>query len=493
MASVAVESGSRAPEPAGAAEKRFLVPTLVFLGVVSSAVGSLGAPLLPTIVNDYHVSLDASQWALTISLLVGAVAAPVLGRLGDGRHRRAAMLTAVGAVFAGCALAALPLGFAALLTGRALQGVGLGLVPLAIATARDALPASRSGPVIGLLGVTTAVGIGVGYPLAGLITEHLGLHAAFAGGALVSALGVAASATTLPASPERPTRRIDAIGATLLAAAASGLLLVLAEGPAWGWTSAWLLAVSMASLAAVGGWVTRELRTRQPLIELRLLRHRSVLAANATVLLIGIGIYPLLSLVVRYVQTPPAAGYGFGASIVVAGLMLVPFSAASFVASRAAASVARRVGPELVVALSCVVLLAAMTLFLTARGTYAGVVLTMTLAGFGVGGVFAANPVQIVRGVPPDETGSAMSFYQVLRAVGFSTGSTLSATVLVAAIPSRRVLPTAAGYSAAAAVCIGVLLAALALAAVFAALAAGARRPDLGPPPPAEQRGTPVR
>jgi len=100
---------------------------LIFIGLVVSVVGSLGAPLVPTVARASQVSLASAQWSLTITLLVGAVTTPILGRLGDGPHRRTALLAAIGAVVAGCALAALPLGFAALLTGRALQGVGLGL------------------------------------------------------------------------------------------------------------------------------------------------------------------------------------------------------------------------------------------------------------------------------------------------------------------------------------------------------------------------------
>src|SRR5215469_10478686 len=119
---------------------RGLAGVLVFLAVVSTTVASLGAPLLPTIVTVDHVSLSDSQWALTISLLVGAVATPLLGRLGDGHHRRVTTLATVAAVTAGCVVSALPLGFAVLLMGRALQGVGLALAPLATAVARDNLP-----------------------------------------------------------------------------------------------------------------------------------------------------------------------------------------------------------------------------------------------------------------------------------------------------------------------------------------------------------------
>ncbi|WP_126629689.1 hypothetical protein [Dictyobacter alpinus] len=90
------------------------------------------------------------------------------------------------------------------------------------------------------------------------------------------------------------------------------------------------------------------------------------------------------------------------------------------------------------------------------------------LADFGVGCIFASNPLQIVRGVTAQETDSAMSFYQVLRSIGFSAGSALSATVLTAFTPAVQVLPTAEGYSVAALVNIGILLVALALSIALA-------------------------
>ncbi|HET8523906.1 MAG TPA: MFS transporter, partial [Thermomicrobiales bacterium] len=389
----------RARQEDSTPQKQLLVPTLIFLGVVSAAVGSLGAPLLPTIVVVDHVSVASSQWVLTISLLVGAVAAPVMGRLGDGRRRRPVILGAVLAGLIGCILSALPLGFGWLLIGRGLQGIGLGLVPLAIAVARDSLPPERSGPTIALLGVTTAIGIGIGYPIAGLITEYLSLDAAFWAGAVVNAVALILGAIALPASPDRPPRRIDALGATLLGLGVAGLLLVLAEGQVWGWTSTRTLAAGVVAIALLIVWIRYELRVPNPLIDLRLLRHRSVFAANSTVLLIGIGIYPLLSLVVRYVQAPTSTGYGFGASVVIAGLMLLPFSLASFLANKVAGRVGRRWSPELVVAGSTIVLLIAMVIFLLARDAYWQLVVTMALAGFGVGCVFASNPSQIVRGV----------------------------------------------------------------------------------------------
>src|SRR5215472_12457904 len=473
-----------APRSRNVPETR-LAAVLVFLAVESTAVASLGTPLLPAVQQAEHVSLAASQWTLTITLLAGAVVTPVLGRLGDGRLRRRATVGAVAVMLAGCVLSALPAGFAAFLTGRALQGAGLGLVPLAIAVARDDLPADRSRSAIVLIGVTTAAGIGIGYPLVGLLAQLLGLYAPFWFAAGLSALALAAALTVLPPSPARPAR-VDGVGAVLLGAGIAGLLLVLTEGPGWGCTSAVTLAGAVVSAALLAAWAGWELRARHPLIELRLLGRRAVLAANLTAFGIAIGFYPLASLAVRFAQTPPVAGYGFGAPVVVAAAMLTPFSLASFAASKIAARAARRTSAELVVAVSCLVLIASALVFLFARGTYAGIVAAMALNGFGVGSVYAVNPLQITGGVPATETGSAISFYQLIRTVAYSIASALSAAILILGTPAGHAVPVNAAYSAAALVSTAVLVAAL----VGSIFAVAAKRPGTAPAPSAADSAT---
>jgi predicted MFS family arabinose efflux permease len=446
-----------------------LIGTLAFLATASTAVASLGTPLLPMVEQIYSVPLAASQWALTVTLLVGAVATPLMGRLGDGRRRRQTILASVAVMMAGCVLSALPTGFVGFLIGRAFQGVGLGLVPLATAVARDAVGAGRSRPTIALIGITTAAGVGVGYPLVGLLAQYAGLSAPFWVVTALSALTLVAAVTILPESPDRPPQ-IDASGATLLGLGIAGLLLVLAQGQTWGWGSEKTIGMAAGSGVLLAAWMGWELRTSSPLIELRLVRRGPVLAANVTAFFVSIGFYPLLSLVVRFVQTPAAVGYGFGAPVVVAGLMLTPFSLASFAASKIALPAARRTSMESVVAASCIALVASALWFLFARDSYWDIVGSMALSGLGVGCVFAVNPLQIADRVPADETGSAISFYQLVRTVAYSFGSALSATVLVLYIPPGGWFPTEAGYTAGAAMCTGLLVIALAVSASFAVL-----------------------
>jgi MFS family permease len=154
---------------------RLLGPVLVMTTMIGAIVSSLGAPLVPAIAADFQVSLSEAQWSLTVALLAGAVSAPVMGRLADGPRRRATMVGGLAVVTAGGVLAALAPGLGVLVVGRALQGVGLGLVPLAMATARDALPRERVTPMIALLSVSAAAGVGAGYPISGALADAVGV------------------------------------------------------------------------------------------------------------------------------------------------------------------------------------------------------------------------------------------------------------------------------------------------------------------------------
>jgi MFS family permease len=106
-------------------QKTLLGPVLILTTAVVSIISSLGAPLLVTVAQHFHTSISTAQWSLTVTLTTGAVASPILGRLGDGRRRRETIIVSLSLVTVGGVLTAVAPGVAVLLIGRALQGVGL--------------------------------------------------------------------------------------------------------------------------------------------------------------------------------------------------------------------------------------------------------------------------------------------------------------------------------------------------------------------------------
>ncbi|MFW3168693.1 MFS transporter [Geodermatophilus sp. CPCC 206100] len=435
------------PAPGGLGGPRVLVPVLVLLATVVAVSSSVGAPLIPAVADAYDAPLHVAQWSLTMPLLVGAVATPVLGRLGDGSHRRAVALSVLGVVVLGGVLTALPLSLGWLLTGRGLQGFGLGLMPMLIATAREALPPDRARRTIAALSITVVSGVGLGYPIAGALATYGGVTLAFAVGAGICAVALLAGALVLPKASPAPARRFDLPGALLLGAGLAGAIVTLSEGENWGWSSPRVLLVSAGSVLALVAWAVVALRTRAPLIDLRLARGRLPAAGHVSVLLTSLANYLLLGSVPILVQTPVSSGYGFGASGLVAGLVLLPFSLAGMVAGPISRRLGERWGPRLVLPLGALLMGASLVLLAVARGHLWMLAVITAVAGLGISTVFAAAPNLVVAAVPPRETGSAMALNQVLRYAGFAVGSALTATVLAAVTPAGGELPAEVGYT----------------------------------------------
>jgi MFS family permease len=395
---------ARAPLQAPHAHDRnaALVPVLIGVTMVTGVISSLGAPLIPSVAQALHISLDSAQWSLTAALLSAAVAAPIMGRLGDGPRRRQTIIGGLAIVFAGSIVAGLAQSLVVLVAGRAMQGVGLGLAPVTMAAARDHLPPVRAGAVIGVLSVAGAAAVGAGYPVSGLIASELDVHAAFFFGAVISGAALLAAVVVIPASSSSLAARLDVKGAVTIAAGLIALLLAISQGQQWGWGSPEIVALFAAAIVTLGLWVRMQLAHDAPLVDLRQLRHRAVLTADLAAVVLGVAMYMFLTIVTEFVQEPRTLSYGLGASTLVAGLCLVPFSVMSLLASRTTAWFTRRLS------------------------AFA----TMGVVGVGFGYTFAAIPGLIARAVPGSETGSAMGLYQVIRYIGFSLGSAFVASIL---------------------------------------------------------------
>lgn len=430
-----------------ATRERILIPSLIGIAFTVSVIQSLGAPLVPTIADEFHVSLGAAQWSLTITLLAGAVVSPVVGRLGDGAHRRRVMLICLAAVTVGGALAAVARSLPVLLAGRALQGFGLALIPLTMASARDELTPRRVAGTIAALSVIGPIGSGLGYPVTGLIAQQFGIHAAFWFGTVASAASFAVAAIVVPDGRVAPNRgSLDIVGAALIGLGLVALLIAMEQGPIWGWGSERTLGLIAAAVVLMELWRRNELAVNAPLIDVRLVRSRAALTANVTAFVLSVSIYLCMSLMTQFVQIPA----GFDRSVFIAGLILVPMSVVSAVSTRMIGALRRRVGARALVPLGTATTAAGMLFFAAAHGALWEAFVMMGILGLGLAIAFAALPTLIIASVPNNETSSAMSFYQVVRYVGFALGTGLAITLLRVFHPSGP--PTASTYASSLAV-----------------------------------------
>jgi predicted MFS family arabinose efflux permease len=276
----------------------------------------------------------------------------------------------------------------------------------------------------------------------------------------------------VPASTHHDAAHFDLPGALLLGIGLAGLLIAISEGGEWGWGSGRLIGVAVGSLMVVGIWAVHEVHTHLPLVELKLLRNRTVLTANVTGVMAGVGMYMLLSMIIRYVQTPKSIPYGLGASVVVGGVALVPLSAASFLASKFATYLGRWLAPARLLPLGVACFGVALIVFAAARSSLWEIFVIMAIAGAGIGSSVAVMPRMIVSATPPEETASALALNQVVRTVGYSIGSALAATVLTAHTRTGAIFPANVGYTDAALLALGLCSA----TAIVSVLLSGVRR-----------------
>lgn len=214
---------------------------------------------------------------------------------------------------------------------------------------------------------------------------------------------------------------------------------------------------------------------------LRQVRSRSVLTADASAFLISVAMYLLLPVIVEFVQIPRSAGYGFTASLVVSGLVLIPVSAGSFVATRFLVVYERRFGSRTMIPLGSVVFAVGAMFFAVEHSALWEAFVTVAVCGLGLGFTTGAMPGFIVRAVAQSETGSAMGFYQVIRSIGLTVGSALSAAVLMAHTRPGQALPGVGGFEVAL-----VIAAALCLATAVVSFVLPGRAPS---PPGARTAG----
>jgi EmrB/QacA subfamily drug resistance transporter len=426
--------------------------TLAVLALAALAYALLQtmvAPALPEIQHELGASPATVTWVLTVYLLSASITTPVLGRLGDifGKEH---MLVAVLLLFAlGSLIAALSDSLGLLVAGRAVQGAGGAVFPLAFGIIRDEFPRERVATGIGLISATFGIGGGAGLVLSGLIVDHLSYRWIFWFGLVVVLIATVATHFFVPESPVKSPARIDFRGAALLSVGLSALLLALSEGDRWGWISARTLGLFAGAVVVLVVWVGFEQRVREPLVDIALLRVRGVWTTNLTAFLIGFGMFGSFILVPQFVQTPESAGYGFGADVTGAGLFMLPSTVVMLVAGPLAGMLGTRLGSKVPLLIG----LSAATLsfgFLSVEHSEPWHILLATfLLGFGIGMSFASMANLIVEAVPQTQTGEATGMNTIMRTVGGAFGAQIAAAIITNHIATGGRFPDESGYTAA--------------------------------------------
>jgi len=396
-----------------------------------SLLQSLIVPVLTTIEREFETDQATVTWVLTAYLLSASISTPLLGRIGDVVGKTRMLVVCLVALAVGSLLAALAPSIGWLIAARVVQGAGGGVLPLAFGIARDEFEGEVT-KALSVLASLAAVGFGFGIVLAGPIVDLMGYQGLFLLPMVATALAGTAALLFIPQSPVRTPARLPLVPAVLLAIWLVALLLALSEGNQWGWTSPRILALFGAAMVGTAAWIVVERRVPVPMIDMDMMRLRGVWTTNAVAGLVGFGMFASFGFLPQFLQTPEAAGYGFGASISESGWLLLPSAMMSFVVGFATATLIRRFGARAVIMTGAVIM--SLTFFSIAMwhdSTWQLYLLT-TGQGFGSGLVFASLAGVVIASVPPEQTGVASGMNANIRTIGGSMGAAVMAGIVTA-------------------------------------------------------------
>jgi len=420
---------------------------LLLAGVSFALSQTLVIPALPEIGDHLDASATATSWLLTAFLLSASIATPIVGKLGD-IHGKGRVLTVVLLVFAaGAVVCALGRTIEVVIAGRVLQGVAGGVFPLAFGIVRDTFPRERMPAGLGMVSAIFGIGGGIGLSLSGVIADNLDTSWLFWIN-LIALPAALAAYLLIPPLPAGRRPRIDWAGAALLSAALAAILLGVSEADDWGWGSPANLGLILGGVALTGVFIRVEARTADPLIDLEVLRRPAVATTNLTAFMVGLAMFASFLLIPQFAQAPELTGYGFGASVTVGGLLLLPVAIAQLLTGALAGMLGTRIGFRAVLAIGAGLTSASFVVLAAAHEREVEILAAGALLGAGISFAFAAMANLIVAAVPQSDVGIATGINTVMRTVGGSFGAAI-ATAILAGSSGAGGLPTEGAYTAA--------------------------------------------
>jgi EmrB/QacA subfamily drug resistance transporter len=442
---------------------RIILAVLSLGGISYALLQSLVIPALPEIQSSLHTSESSVGWVLTAYLLSASVATPIIGRLGDMYGKERLLMIVLLMLAFGTLVSAVASSLAVMILGRVIQGAGGGIFPLAFSIIRDEFPNERVPGAIGLVSSLLGIGGGAGVVFAGIVTEHLSYHWLFWFPLAVILFTAYLTWRYIPESPLKTPADINYRAAALMTVGISGVLLAVTETSTWGWGSPKTLGLLVLGTLVILAWIREELRSREPLVDMRMMAIRGVWTTNTVAFLIGVGMYSSFVLLPELVQEPASTGYGFGASVTAAGLFLLPSTIAIVVVGQMAGLLERRIGSRMALIGGTLFALASYVMLVADRSQEWEIYLVAGLLGIGIGLSFSSMANLIVQNVRPEQTGVATGMNAVTRTLGGAFGGQLAATLLASNLGADDI-PTSSGFTLSFLMCLIALAVALGFA-----------------------------
>jgi MFS family permease len=388
-------------------------------------------------------------WIVSAYLLVGTVATPIFGKLGDkyGKKRMLLLVMTLYAVAVSVAGFTPNIGAAfgvdranqiyVLIGVRAFQGLGMGMFPLAFSMMPEVFPAAQVGRAQGIVSSMFAAGASLGLVGGGYIAYHYGWQLTYHTITPVAILVVILAYFILHESPHLSPQPIDLPGISALGFALAMAMFGITEGTYWGWTSFSAIHFTgipwgvpeffLLALAGLVFFLVWEPRAPTPVVSFKALRERNIWISNVNAVIVGIGMFLIFVALTILVEDPFAPGFGY--SEFQMGLVAVPSSLSMLAFAPVWGRLVAGAGPKPVMIVGFVVMgLGGLGLMLFHSAIWELILLSIpTLVG-NVAVLIAMSNI-IVLSVSPRELGIQTGMNQTFRNLGSAIGPVLAATI----------------------------------------------------------------
>ena len=425
-----------------------LIVTAQFMVILDVAIVNVA---LPSIKADLGFSQTSLQWVISAYAILFGGALLLGGRLADLLGRRRLFVAGLALFSASSLLCGLAWSEESLIAFRALQGLGGALLaPAALSLLMTTFAEGRERNLaLGIYGAASGSGAAAGVLLGGVLTSYLSWSWIFFINVPVGVAAMALAPVLLRESrAEVAHRHFDFAGALSVTAGLMLLVYAMTRAASDGWSSGTTLALLAVSAALVLAFAVIELRSRSPLLPLRVFRLRTLSAANAIMAIVGAVAFSEFFLLTQYLQD--VLHY----SAVQSGAAFAAFALTVVVASNVAQAVVGRVGVR--AALTAGLLVSASSVALLTRLPVEGhyfwdLFPAFVLGGAGMGFSFVPVAIASLTGVERADAGVASGLINTSRQIGGAVGVAAISAVAAASTSSYTDShPALAGSSAAA-------------------------------------------
>lgn len=461
----------------------------MMLSVVNVSIVNIA---LPAMAADLGVDVPSISWVVTGFLVTQATLLALAGRAGDLYGRRRVFVAGVTLLCAASVLCALAWSAPSLVAFRILQAVGAcAMAPTAYAYAAELFGPRERGTALGVMGGVMGLAPVLSLNLAGVLVGAFGWRSVFWFSPALGAVVLAGAGLVLvELRPRDADRDFDLPGAGLAALGLFSLLVAVSRGEAWGWSSPGTVISAAIGAGALALFVVHESRTARPMIDLRLLRRRSMATANLAALASSAALFGVLILLPFYLTAV------LGLEPVALALCLTPIAASFVIVAPLAGRSILRLGSERVATAGFLVAAAGALWTALAAPAQEYLALLPGIIAFGIGLAMSTAPITAtaIHEVPAARLGVASALPNISRYTGGALGAAVLGAILHANLSTgldrahRKVDAVsrdlvAGGFRAAVLAAVAFLLLAAAAASRMPRL--HARGPAAAAPPPA--------